>query len=161
MDPNVFDELVGELEYPMFIVTTRAGDDLAGCLIGFASQTSIHPRRFLTCLSHRNRTYRVARDASVLAVHLVPRRAEALAELFGGHTGDEIDKFARCRWTPGPEGVPVLADCPNWFAGRILERFDLGDHEGFLLDPIAGRRGDDAPEYDFQQAKHIRAGHPA
>lgn len=161
MDPSDFDELVGELEYPMFIVTTRAGDERSGCLVGFASQTSIDPLRFLICLSRRNRTFRVAREASVLAVHLVPRSAGALAELFGGHTGDDIDKFGRCAWTPGPGGVPLLTECPNWFAGRILERLDVGDHLGFLLEPIAAERGEDEPEYDFQQAKHIRAGHPA
>jgi hypothetical protein len=25
-----------------------------------------------------------------------------LAELFGGETGDEVDKFDRCEWRPGP-----------------------------------------------------------
>jgi flavin reductase (DIM6/NTAB) family NADH-FMN oxidoreductase RutF len=32
-----FEELIGELDYPMFIVTTRKGEQLAGCLIGFAN----------------------------------------------------------------------------------------------------------------------------
>lgn len=161
MDPDDFDELMGELEYPMFIVTTRAGDERSGCLVGFATQTSIDPLRFMVCLSRRNRTFRIACDADVLAVHLVPRSEGTLAELFGGRTGDDIDKFARCAWTPGPGEVPLLTDCPNRFAGRILERVDVGDHVGFLLDPIAAQRGDDEPEYDFQQAKHIKAGHQA
>lgn len=32
-----FEELVGELDYPMFIVTTRHREQIAGCLIGFAT----------------------------------------------------------------------------------------------------------------------------
>ena len=46
-----FDAIVGNLEYPMFIVTTRAGEEPLGCLVGFATQTSIDPPRFIVCLS--------------------------------------------------------------------------------------------------------------
>jgi hypothetical protein len=59
---RTFHALVGGLEYPMFIVTARAGGEPLGCLVGFATQTSIRPPRFLVCLSHNNRTYRRGRD---------------------------------------------------------------------------------------------------
>src|ERR687884_2146451 len=81
-----FNALVGDLEYPMFIVTARAEGEPLGCLVGFATQTSIDPPRFAVCLSHANRTYRRGRDAELLAVHCVPAQAGALAELFGGQT---------------------------------------------------------------------------
>ena len=44
---DTFNELAGDLEYPMFIVTARAGDEPLGCLVGFATQMSIDPPRFL------------------------------------------------------------------------------------------------------------------
>lgn len=153
---------MGQLQYPMLIVTTSGvGETLAGCLVGFATQTSIDPARYLVCLSRRNRTYRVARQATTLIVHLVPRSAVALAELFGGETGDDVDKFAHCAWKRGPDGAPVLDDCPSWFAGRIVGREHLGDHTGFLLEPYAGHSDGDTAEFDFRQARHISAGHPA
>ncbi|MGH3941328.1 MAG: flavin reductase family protein [Pseudonocardiaceae bacterium] len=158
---GTFHDLVGELDYPMFIVTVRADDQRAGCLVGFGTQSSIDPPRFLVCLSKANRTYRVAQQANLLAVHFVPRQAQALAELFGGHTGDEMDKFTQCAWQPGPYGVPILQECGNWFAGRIRDRVDLGDHVGHLLEPIeAHHEGRDAP-FEFHRAKHIQPGHPA
>ncbi len=155
-----FDELVGQLDYPMLIVTAAAGGERSGCIVGFASQTSIDPPRFLVCLSRNNRTYRVARRAAALAVHFVPADAPALAELFGGQTGDDVDKFARCAWHEGPEGLPVLDDCGNWFAGRVLQTFDLGDHVGFLLDPIDAH-AQPGPQFPFHRAKRIDPGHPA
>jgi flavin reductase (DIM6/NTAB) family NADH-FMN oxidoreductase RutF len=127
-----------ELDYPMFIVTAQAGGERAGCLVGFATQCSIDPLRFLVCLSDKNRTFRVAQDAELLVVHLVPDDGDDIAALFGSQTGDEVDKFARCSWTPGPGGTPVLDDCGNWFAGRILERLPAGDHWAFLLEPLEG-----------------------
>jgi flavin reductase (DIM6/NTAB) family NADH-FMN oxidoreductase RutF len=158
---KTFNALVGSLEYPMFIVTARAGDEPLGCLVGFATQTSIDPPRFLVCLSHVNHTYRKGRDAALLGVHCVPATGEPIAELFGGETGDEVDKFARIRWREGPDGVPLLDDCPNRFVGRVLERVDAGDHDAYLLEPVAAERGEDAGEFTFHRAKRIPPGHPA
>jgi flavin reductase (DIM6/NTAB) family NADH-FMN oxidoreductase RutF len=157
-DPD-FAKLALKLDYSMFIVTAAAGDDRAGCLVGFASQVSIHPPRFLACLSIKNRTFRVARGAETLVVHFVPEDATELAQLFGGQTGDEVDKFARCDWRPGPGGTPILADLENWFAGRVLERHDFGDHHGFLLEPIAEHVGVSESALTFHRAKWIEPGH--
>jgi flavin reductase (DIM6/NTAB) family NADH-FMN oxidoreductase RutF len=152
---------LGELDYPMFIVTAAGGGDRAGCLVGFTSQCSIDPERFVVFLSDKNRTFRVAQQASVLVVHLVPEGADALAELFGSETGDEVDKFGRCSWTPGPEGTPVLDDCGNWFAGRILDQFDVGDHRAFLLEPLRGDEEQGEAALTFREVKSIEPGHEA
>jgi flavin reductase (DIM6/NTAB) family NADH-FMN oxidoreductase RutF len=152
---------MGTLDYPMFIVTVAADGERSGCLVGFATQASIDPPRFLVGLSDKNRTYRVARDADVLVVHLVASDQEPLAELFGGETGDEVDKFSRVSWRPGPGGAPVLEDCPNWFAGRVLERRSYGDHVGFLLEPVHVEVGPGQEEFTFHRARRIDPGHEA
>jgi flavin reductase (DIM6/NTAB) family NADH-FMN oxidoreductase RutF len=158
---STFHALVGNLEYPMFIVTARAGGEPLGCLVGFATQTSIDPPRFAVCLSHNNRTYRRGRDADLLGVHCVPEHAVALAELFGGETGDEVDKFERCAWRPGPGDVPLLDDCPNRFVGRIIERADFGDHTGMVLDPFYADEDEASGQLGFHRAKRIEPGHEA
>jgi flavin reductase (DIM6/NTAB) family NADH-FMN oxidoreductase RutF len=158
-----FSELMGTLDYPMFIVTARVGERRGGCLIGFGSQVSIEPPRFLACLSVENRTFRLARTARHLAVHVVPASGPgpALAELFGGDTGDEVDKFTRCAWSEGPHGLPILDGCARWFSGAVVEHWPLGDHVGFVLAPEAVEVGDDGPALMFQRAKRIEPGHPA
>jgi flavin reductase (DIM6/NTAB) family NADH-FMN oxidoreductase RutF len=156
---DAFTKLVSELDYSMFIVTAAASGDRAGCLIGFASQVSIDPQRFLACLSIKNRTFRVASGAEHLVVHFVDERQIDLAELFGGETGDEVDKFERCECREGPDGAPILRALPNWFAGRVLERFEFGDHCGFLLEPVEGEVGVEGSPLRFRQAKWIEPGH--
>ena len=159
--PETFDAIVGDLEYPMFIVTTRAEGEPLGCLVGFATQMSIDPPRFAVCLSHNNRTYRRGRDAPWLAVHCVPADAGELAELFGGETADEVDKFARCDWRDGPHGMPLLDECESWFVGRVLTRLDAGDHDAFLLEPVAAHADPDEHEFTFHRARRIEPGHEA
>ncbi|MDT5211237.1 MAG: hypothetical protein QOF67_3652 [Mycobacterium sp.] len=160
--PDAFDRLVSLLDYPMFIVTTRADDHSAGCLVGFTSQVSIRPHRFLVGLSKRNHTFRVAEGATHLAVHLIERRHRELARLFGSETGDEVDKFARCAWYPGPHGLPILDDAAGWFVGTVLKRYDVGDHVGHVLEPVAG----DAPDkfeqlVTFSDVRDLDPGHEA
>lgn len=136
LSTDEFDAFTEALDYPMFVVTTTDGTERSGCLVGFTTQVSIGPPRFLVCLSDKNHTMQVAERAELMAVHLLPGDQHELAELFGGETGDEIDKFERCAWRPGPAGVPLLDACPRRLVGRILERIPLGDHVGFLLEPI-------------------------
>jgi flavin reductase (DIM6/NTAB) family NADH-FMN oxidoreductase RutF len=83
-----------------------------------------------------------------------------LAHLFGGETGDEVDKLEDVDWRPGPEDCPVLARC-DWFAGRVTARVDTGDHVAFVLDPYAGvckRSG--TRQLGVQEIGDIEAGHP-
>jgi flavin reductase (DIM6/NTAB) family NADH-FMN oxidoreductase RutF len=158
---RIFNELTGEIDYSMLIVTAAAGGHQAGCLVGFATQCSIDPPRFLVCISQNNRTLRIAEQSDGLIVHFVPAGADELVELFGAETGDDVDKFAECRWHAGPGDLPVLDDCPRWFAGRVLQRLELGDHRGFLLEPFAAERRSAAAPFYFRHAKHLEPGHEA
>lgn len=159
-DPEaVFHQLVAGLDYPMFIVTAEAGGTRAGCLVGFTTQCSIRPVRFVVYLSKKNHTYRVARDASHLGVHVVGAGDHDLAQLFGHETGDEVDKLARCRWRPAAGGAPVLEGCSGWFVGRIVDTFDPGDHLGFVLEPVEAATAEGLDSVGFQALKGIEPGH--
>jgi len=158
---DAFARIAARLDYPMFVVTTAAGDERAGCLVGFATQASIGPARFLIGLSDKNHTYRVARDADRLAVQLLSRRDKVLAELFGERTGDREDKFAHCAWHRGPGDVPILDAAAAWFSGPILSRTPLGDHVGFLIEPDTGECPDLTDVITFRDVQQLDPGHEA
>jgi flavin reductase (DIM6/NTAB) family NADH-FMN oxidoreductase RutF len=146
---------------PMAIVTAVGPDGRrSGCLVGFWTQCSIHPPRVLACISKANHTLPVATEASTLAVHWLADDDEGLAELFGGETGDEIDKFERCSWRPGPGGVPVLDGVKGWVAGSVVGRFVAGDHVAFVIDADTGAaEAAKAGELGFQAVKDLDPGH--
>lgn len=160
-DQRAFEGLVGELDYPMMIVTVAAGEHRGGCLVGFTTQASISPPRFAVCLSDKNRTYRLAQESDHLGVHFLSADRDDLAELFGSETGDEVDKLARVDWSPGPHDVPLLKGCPNRFVGRILDRRDAGDHCLFLLEPVHAEHEDSRDQFPFHRAKRLEPGHEA
>lgn len=157
-----FSLLVGELQAPTSIVTVQVGGVRAGCLVGFGTQASINPPRYLVCLSRRNHTYHTAvrHRARVLAVHFLDEHDHELAELFGGQTGDRVDKFATAQWHSGPEGAAIIDACENWFVGQVIGQLALGDHVGFLLEPVAVRHANTGRRVlTLQDVGDIEAGH--
>jgi flavin reductase (DIM6/NTAB) family NADH-FMN oxidoreductase RutF len=148
------------LETSLYVVTTSASDgEMAGCLVGFATQCSVIPIRFLVCLSSENHTYEVAARSDALGIHLLEEDQVELASLFGEETGDSVDKFQHCRWHRGQTGAPILDDCAAWVEGSILERVDVGDHQANLIRPVdAG--GHRARVMTYQRAPSFRPGHP-
>ena len=154
--------LVSEIDYPMFVVTAAAGGERSGCLVGFVTQGSIDPVRLVVMLSKANHTYGVALEASELVVHFLHEGNLELSRLFGEETGDQTDKFARCAWrhVAGVE-APVLVGTRGWAAGRILTRFDAGDHMGHVIDVTAAELDSEGPQLGFQMVSSMRPGHPA
>ena len=156
-----FEDLVGSIDATMFVVTAAAGGERSGCLVGFTTQCSIDPPRFLVCLSKLNHTFPIAMAAGTLGVHALRAGDRRLAAHFGEETGDRVDKFAGVATHDGPDGVPVV-DGLDWFAGRVVGRFDAGDHVAVVLAPIAGTadRTDEEP-LGLADVADLEPGHPA
>ena len=155
------DAFMARLDPEMCVVTAVAGEERSGCLVGFASQCSIRPVRFAVWLSKANHTYGVACAARCLAVHLLTRDQHRLAALFGGETGDRVDKFAQVRWTRGHDGAAVLEDAAAWFVGTVERRVEGGDHVGFVLTPVQCGTRTDGPLLRLGDTLDIDPGHPA
>ncbi len=159
---DAFEKLVALLNYPMYVVTAHADGVAAGCLVGFASQTSIHPARFLIGLSKKNHTFRVAARATHLGVHTFDTEHLDVVRLFGSQSGDTINKFDQCRWHSGLAQTPILDDAAAWFAGKILDRFSLGDHVGHLLEPVGGSPPQELEHWvSYGDVRDLTPGHEA
>jgi flavin reductase (DIM6/NTAB) family NADH-FMN oxidoreductase RutF len=157
---KAFEKLAGRLDYPMIIVTAAAGEERSGCLVGFHTQCSLDPPRYLVCISEANHTFGVAAGSEHLAVHVLDRSDRELSALFGEQTGDDVDKFARVPWHD-VRGVPVLDGPKAWFVGRVLDRVPFGDHVGHLLEPVDGAVRESLDLLTFQQVRDMEPGHPA
>ena len=94
-------------------------------------------------------------------MHFLTLQDREISELFGEQTGDAVDKFTRCEWEPGPDGVPILNAGAGYFVGRILERSDVGDHVAFLIEPIEAVQRRQVRQLGFQDVKDMEPGHEA
>lgn len=159
---RAFGELMTQLDAPMVVVTTADEHERAGCLVGFHTQSGMEPDSLSVWLSKANHTFRVAVFAELLAVHFLTADDVELAELFGTVSGDDHDKFARCDWTPGPGGVPLLDGCANRVVGRKQALLDTRtDHVCVVLDPVETRYGGPFTPLRLADVGHLDAGHEA
>lgn len=168
---NDFQRVMGLSNPPLVVVTAAHGNRMDGCVVGFHCQAGMEPPRYAVWLSRVNRTYELAVAASTLAVHfLLMPQDEPLARHFGGHTGDNVDKFAAVDWRRGPGGVPLLQQCSHQL---VLERHLLIDTQandhvcwlGTVVTVAAPGPADDSGVEEFellrlQAGEEISPGHP-
>jgi flavin reductase (DIM6/NTAB) family NADH-FMN oxidoreductase RutF len=162
MSDDAFGRVCESVNFPMAVVTAFDGRERSGCLVGFHTQCSIAPRRWIVCISKANHTFGVARGADRLALHFLHAGQHDLAQIFGGTTGDAIgpaEKFERCGWHPDATGTPILDGC-NFVAGRVIARVDAGDHVAHTIDvDDAGCIDSASPPLGFRDVHDIRPGH--
>jgi len=162
MARDAFTSIMSSLDNPLIVVTTAEGAERAGCLVGFHAQSSIDPDRYCVWLSKANHTYRVGLRATHLAIHFLTAGDLALARRFGTLTGDATDKFAGLRVSRGPDGVPVLEDCPHRLILRRVVLVDEGgDHVCVTGDPLAVESSGAFEPLRLSRAGHLKPGHGA
>ncbi|EUA33987.1 putative flavin reductase domain, FMN-binding protein [Mycobacterium xenopi 3993] len=58
--------------------------------------------------------------------------------------------------------MPILDDAIAWFVGKTLSRIDLGDHVGYLLEPVAATAADRSEALvSFSDVADLQPGHEA
>jgi len=155
-----FAQFVAAANSAMIAVTASAHGRIDAALVGFHSQSSIDPPEYVVWLSKMNLTTRLARDCAVLAVHLLSAEQHDLAVQLGSVTeDDDPDKMRKLRTRRHSTGAMLLAECPAWFVGRIQRKLPGGDHQGFVLAPIAASRTTVSP-LRLDAVTDIQAGHP-
>ena len=156
-------ELVDRADPPLYVVTTAAAGERAGCVVGFATQASIDPPRFLVAISKANRTWQ-RRPRPRATSRCICSGASGLMSSTCS-AARPVTRSTSSNSAIGPRataGVPLLDGAAAWFVGRVIERFDFGDHVGHLLQPVRGGTATTSPDaVTLHDADDLSPGHPA
>jgi flavin reductase (DIM6/NTAB) family NADH-FMN oxidoreductase RutF len=162
MSTEAFDDLAAGTDPAMIVVTTVAGDERGGCLVGFHCQSSIDPPRYSVWLSRANHTYRLALHSTHLGLHFLGEEHHDLAERFGTLSGDDTDKFAGLDVEAGPLGVPLLREVPGRLVVRRLTLLDEGgDHVCLTTEPVRTEGGAPSTPLRLSACRDLAPGHGA
>jgi len=142
-----FDTLERSIDRPATVVTAANGVERSGCRVDLWSRCSSHPPRCVVMVPKLSHTFRVARSAPTLVVHVLREDDAELAARFGA-VDEDVDPFAGLPWSIGPGGAPVL-DGLDWFAGTVGQILDVGDHVAVFIDVLTNvgsdRRAHETP----------------
>ena len=93
--------------------------------------------RYCVWISKANHTYGVILRATHFAIHFLTDHDHDLADLFGGTTGDNTDKFAQVDTTLGVGDTPTIDRCSNRIIAHRVGLIDEGgDHVCVVGEPV-------------------------
>lgn len=149
----------------MVVVTGRSGLGRAGCLVGFHGQVSIEPLRWGVWIARSNHSFAVLTRAELLAIHFLGADQLALAQRFGGLSGDHIDKFVGVDLVDtdvlGPHYPPVIDGPPAVLIGRRASVYDgPTDHACVVVAPSTLTAPQTFEPLRLNDCRHIHPGHP-
>ncbi|MDA8441706.1 MAG: flavin reductase [Peptococcaceae bacterium] len=146
-----------KISYGLFIITSAAGDKLAGQCANTCFQITSDPARVAIGINKHNHTHAIIEASGLVGISILGQHGQDLARNFGYRSGYNVDKFAGLTYKKGQFGVPLLEqDCVASLEGKVINQMDCGTHTLFLLDIVNGDSMADAEPmtYDyFRQTK--------
>ena len=160
MDEDAFENLMDSTDSALIVVTTAAENEWAGCLVGFHSQSSMSPERYGFWLSKANHTYRVSLRATHFAIHFLTADDLAMAQRFGAHSSEDVDKFRGLDVVTAEHGVPLLNAVPNrMLVESITLLDDGGDHVALTARVISSETTGPFAPLRLSHLGDLRPGH--
>ena len=110
------------------VILTRDGAGFRGATVSAFAIVSLAPALVLVCLDRDGRMAGAVPETGVFTASVLDRRQEFLAERFAGRAPLPDAALSGVPHDVLPSGVPVLRGALAWFACRVRETHDGGDH---------------------------------
>ncbi|HET7652218.1 MAG TPA: flavin reductase family protein [Acidimicrobiales bacterium] len=132
------------INYGLYVVTAKAGDELAAAGVNWLTQTSFEPPLIAAGIKTDNDSHRLIEQTGVFAVNVLGKDQLDIGKAFFRTSTVEGDTINGYRFEPGPEtGCPLIVDLPYWFECRVTDTVARGDHTLFVAETVgAGVRDD-------------------
>lgn len=127
------------IEYGMFVLTSRQGEKDNGCVINVVSQVTDTPKRIAFTVNKNNLTHDMVLGTGEFAISILSEKTTMeVIEHFGFQSGHTTDKFANYTDTQRAEnGIYYITGCSNaYITGKVFSKLDLGTHTLFLADVV-------------------------
>ncbi len=126
------------LSYGVFMLSTKCGDKVNGCITNTGIQVANSPTRIAISVINANYTCDLIKESGVFALTLLDSTCNFYTiQHFGFQSGRNVDKFANLQCPVDVNGAPYL----NWQAcavisGKVMESHDLGSHTLFIAEVV-------------------------
>jgi flavin reductase len=140
IDPALFKSGMRCLASGVSIVTSLGPDGPRGMTATAICSVSVSPPTLLCCVNRAASLHETIRASGVLAVNLLVKADQALADRFAALEAAE-SRFALGRWTRLRTGAPILETALAAFDCRVVETVDSASHSIFIAEVVDARSG--------------------
>ena len=140
---EIFDEnVLYDIGYGMYIVTSHINDKLSGQIVNALIQVSAEPPRIAVCINKKNLTHEFVSKSGKFAVSVLDRETPLpFIGNFGFKSGRDTDKFFKVNFEMGATGCPIVTDhALSVMEANVVKQFDMDNYSLFVADVIVARR---------------------
>ncbi len=137
-----------QLTYGVFLLSTKAGDKVNGCITNTCIQVANSPTRVAISVLNTNYTCDLIKESGIFALSLLDNTCTfQTIKHFGFQSGRDVDKFDGLTLPTDINGVPYLAwQTTAVISCKVLESTDLGSHTLFIAEVVDAKLlNDNAP----------------
>ena len=137
-----------QLTYGVFLLSTKAGDKVNGCITNTCIQVANSPTRVAISVLNTNYTCDLLKESGIFALSLLDNTCTfQTIKHFGFQSGRDVDKFDGLTLPTDVNGVPYLAwQTTAVISCKVLESTDLGSHTLFIAEVVDAKLlNDNAP----------------
>lgn len=125
-----------KLSYGVFMLSTKSGDKVNGCITNTCMQVSANPTKIAISVLNTNLTCEMIKDSGVFALSVLDDSCifETIKH-FGMQSGRNTDKFGGIKMPLDCNDIPYLewSTCAV-LSAKVCESIDLGTHTLFIAE---------------------------
>ena len=126
------------LSYGVFMLSTRSGEKVNGCITNTCMQVANNPIRIAISVLNSNYTCDLIKESGIFALSLLDVNCTfETIKHFGFQSGRDVDKFENITPPTDCNDVPYLGwqSCAV-ISGKVVEQHDLGTHTLFIAEVV-------------------------
>ncbi len=145
MDPQDKRAALRAINYGLYVVTAKHGDQVAAAGVNWVTQASFEPPLVVVCIKTGTETHDLVLESGGFVVNVVGEDQLDVAKSFFRPTVVDDGKLNGFDFHPAPHtGAPYLVDLPYWFEARVHTTVDTGDHT-IVVGTVVGAGVHDVP----------------
>lgn len=127
-----------KLSYGVFMLSTRLGDQVNGCITNTCIQVANNPVRIAISVLNSNYTCDLLKESGIFALSILDQTCTyETIKHFGMQSGRDVNKFENIRMPEDDNKIPYMGwqACAR-ISGKVVERIDLGTHTMFIAEVV-------------------------
>ncbi len=132
MDQEARKKALQMFTYGVYVVGSKAGEDVNAYTASWLTQTSFEPPLVMIASKKANATDRLVREGGIFSVNILGDNQKDLAEHFFQPRQRTGSKLGDVHFHQGATGAPILDEALAFVECRVVETIEKGDHTIYL-----------------------------
>ncbi len=152
-------EVLNNISYGMYIITTRKERKNVGCFINTLIQITSKDPIIAISLNKENYTNKILKETKKCSISILTEKAnKELIAKFGYFSSKDINKFENIKWEEIDNLPIVTEDVCGYIIGNVIDIIDVNTHDIFLIKIINTKQLTNNPPMTYKYYHEILKG---